>query len=87
LLITSLSVSIGDKVMQLLESGLKVKEYVLLRRNFSETGWSCYASWLITRGAPLNSEEAFLSFLSCSSVAMMITVPTESLFFLGLLNL
>jgi large subunit ribosomal protein L11e len=24
--------------MQLLESGLKVKEYELLRRNFSETG-------------------------------------------------
>ncbi|KAL8521969.1 hypothetical protein ACS0TY_012208 [Phlomoides rotata] len=28
----------GDKAMQLLESGLKVKEYELLRRNFSETG-------------------------------------------------
>lgn len=27
----------GDKAMQLLESGLKVKEYELLR-NFSETG-------------------------------------------------
>jgi large subunit ribosomal protein L11e len=37
LLITSLSISIGEKVMQLLESGLKVKEYELLR-NFSETG-------------------------------------------------
>jgi hypothetical protein len=84
LLIASLSVSIGEKAMQLLESGLKVKDYEPLRRNFSETGWSCHASWLITRGAPLKSEEAFLS---CSSVAMMITVPTESLFFLGLLNL
>ncbi|KAF5943916.1 hypothetical protein HYC85_017993 [Camellia sinensis] len=28
----------GEKAMQLLESGLKVKEYELLRRNFSETG-------------------------------------------------
>lgn len=28
----------GDKAMQLLESGLKVKEYELLRRNFSESG-------------------------------------------------
>lgn len=28
----------GDKAMHLLESGLKVKEYELLRRNFSETG-------------------------------------------------
>lgn len=28
----------GDKAMQLLESGLKVKEYELLRRNFSDTG-------------------------------------------------
>lgn len=28
----------GDKAMQLLESGLKVKEYELLKRNFSETG-------------------------------------------------
>ncbi|KAK7287526.1 hypothetical protein RIF29_00807 [Crotalaria pallida] len=27
----------GDKAMQLLESGLKVKEYELLRRNFSDT--------------------------------------------------
>ncbi|URE15397.1 ribosomal protein [Musa troglodytarum] len=27
-----------DKAMQLLESGLKVKEYELLRRNFSDTG-------------------------------------------------
>jgi large subunit ribosomal protein L11e len=39
LLITSLSVSIGEKAMQLLESGLKVKEYELLKRNFSETAW------------------------------------------------
>ncbi|PNX69910.1 60S ribosomal protein l11-like, partial [Trifolium pratense] len=28
----------GDKAMQLLESDLKVKEYELLRRNFSDTG-------------------------------------------------
>ena len=28
----------GDKAMQLLESGLKVKEYELLKRNFSDTG-------------------------------------------------
>ncbi|KAH0463834.1 hypothetical protein IEQ34_006620 [Dendrobium chrysotoxum] len=28
----------GEKAMQLLESGLKVKEYVLLRRSFSDTG-------------------------------------------------
>ncbi|KAL6198287.1 hypothetical protein ACLB2K_028079 [Fragaria x ananassa] len=28
----------GDKAMQLLESGLKVKEYELLRKNFSDTG-------------------------------------------------
>ncbi|KAL2479742.1 60S ribosomal protein L11-2 [Abeliophyllum distichum] len=28
----------GDKAMQLLESGWKVKEYELLRRNFSDTG-------------------------------------------------
>jgi len=28
----------GEKATQLLESGLKVKEYELLRRNFSETG-------------------------------------------------
>eukprot|EP01018_Ginkgo_biloba_P038290 Gb_08546 [translate_table: standard] len=28
----------GEKALQLLESGLKVKEYELLRRNFSETG-------------------------------------------------
>ncbi|KAL2496777.1 60S ribosomal protein L11-2 [Forsythia ovata] len=28
----------GDKAMQLLERGLKVKEYELLRRNFSDTG-------------------------------------------------
>ena len=28
----------GEKAMQLLESGLKVKEYELYRRNFSETG-------------------------------------------------
>ncbi|CAN1124918.1 60S ribosomal protein L11, partial [Linum perenne] len=27
----------GDKAMQLLESGLKVKEYELLRKNFSDT--------------------------------------------------
>ncbi|KAL2483292.1 60S ribosomal protein L11-1 [Forsythia ovata] len=27
-----------DKAMQLLESGLKVKDYELLRRNFSDTG-------------------------------------------------
>ncbi|KAL5725095.1 60S ribosomal protein L11A [Ranunculus cassubicifolius] len=27
----------GEKPMQLLESGLKVKEYELLRRNFSDT--------------------------------------------------
>ncbi|KAJ0455983.1 putative ribosomal protein L5 [Helianthus annuus] len=34
----------GDKAMQLLESGLKVKEYELLRRNFSDTGllWFWY---------------------------------------------
>nr|GMD23758.1 60S ribosomal protein L11-1 [Ipomoea batatas] len=31
----------GDKAMQLLGSGLKVKEYELLRRNFSDTG--CFA--------------------------------------------
>jgi large subunit ribosomal protein L11e len=28
----------GEKAMQLLEAGLKVKEYELLRRNFSDTG-------------------------------------------------
>ncbi|KAL5704477.1 60S ribosomal protein L11A [Ranunculus cassubicifolius] len=28
----------GEKAMQLWESGLKVKEYELLRRNFSDTG-------------------------------------------------
>lgn len=28
----------GEKAMQLLESGLKVMEYELLRRNFSDTG-------------------------------------------------
>jgi len=28
----------GEKALQLLESGLKVKEYELLRRNFSDTG-------------------------------------------------
>lgn len=28
----------GEKAMQLLESGLKVKENELLRRNFSDTG-------------------------------------------------
>ncbi|CAL5222128.1 g4446 [Coccomyxa viridis] len=28
----------GEKAMQLIEAGLKVKEYELLRRNFSETG-------------------------------------------------
>lgn len=28
----------GEKAMQLLESGLKVKEYELLRRNLSDTG-------------------------------------------------
>ncbi|KAL2496770.1 Uncharacterized protein Fot_40527 [Forsythia ovata] len=28
----------GDKAMQLLERGLKVKEYELLKRNFSDTG-------------------------------------------------
>ncbi|KAG2300159.1 hypothetical protein Bca52824_036631 [Brassica carinata] len=28
----------GDKAMQLLESGVKVKEYELLRRKFSDTG-------------------------------------------------
>merc|ERR1712063_248734 len=28
----------GEKAYELLESGLKVKEYELLRRNFSETG-------------------------------------------------
>jgi ribosomal protein L5 len=28
----------GEKAMQLLESGLKVKEYELLRKNFSDTG-------------------------------------------------
>ncbi|XP_057458917.1 60S ribosomal protein L11-like [Lotus japonicus] len=28
----------GDKAMQLLENGLKVKEYGLLRKNFSDTG-------------------------------------------------
>lgn len=28
----------GEKAMQLLESGLKVKEYELLRRNFSDSG-------------------------------------------------
>mmetsp|Transcript_10307 Transcript_10307/g.10240 ORF Transcript_10307/g.10240 Transcript_10307/m.10240 type:complete len:182 (-) Transcript_10307:151-696(-) len=28
----------GEKAMQLLEAGLKVKEYELLRKNFSETG-------------------------------------------------
>ena len=29
----------GEKAMQLLESGLKVKEYELLRRNFSDTSY------------------------------------------------
>ncbi|KAH1094582.1 hypothetical protein GYH30_040042 [Glycine max] len=28
----------GNKAMQLLESGLQVKEYELLKRNFSDTG-------------------------------------------------
>lgn len=28
----------GEKALSLIESGLKVKEYELLRRNFSETG-------------------------------------------------
>jgi large subunit ribosomal protein L11e len=28
----------GEKAMQLLEAGLKVKEYELLRKNFSDTG-------------------------------------------------
>lgn len=28
----------GDKATELLERGLKVKEYELLRRNFSDTG-------------------------------------------------
>merc|ERR1712137_1074282 len=28
----------GEKALQLIESGLKVKEYELLRRNFSDTG-------------------------------------------------
>lgn len=28
----------GEKAMQLIESGLKVKEYELLRKNFSDTG-------------------------------------------------
>lgn len=28
----------GEKALQLLEAGLKVKEYELLRRNFSDTG-------------------------------------------------
>merc|ERR1712021_291894 len=28
----------GEKALQILESGLKVKEYELLRRNFSESG-------------------------------------------------
>ena len=28
----------GDKAMQLLQAGLKVKEFELIRRNFSETG-------------------------------------------------
>ncbi|PRQ29092.1 putative ribosomal protein L5 [Rosa chinensis] len=28
----------GEKAMSLLESGLKVKEYELLRKNFSDTG-------------------------------------------------
>lgn len=35
----SVSVTVrGEKAMQLLESGLKVKEYELLRRNFSDSG-------------------------------------------------
>ncbi|GAX82404.1 hypothetical protein CEUSTIGMA_g9832.t1 [Chlamydomonas eustigma] len=35
----SCSVTIrGEKAMQLLEAGLKVKEYELIRKNFSETG-------------------------------------------------
>ena len=28
----------GDKALQLIEAGLKVKEYELLRKNFSEGG-------------------------------------------------
>ena len=31
----------GDKAMQLIEAGLKVKEFELLRKNFSDTGMSC----------------------------------------------
>ena len=38
----------GDKAMQLLESGLKVKEYELLRRNFSDTGCRKIQSGKIT---------------------------------------
>ncbi|RHN65317.1 60S ribosomal protein L11 [Medicago truncatula] len=33
----------GDKAMQLLESSLKVKEYKLLSRNFSDTGCFCFS--------------------------------------------
>ncbi|KAJ8749802.1 hypothetical protein K2173_013205 [Erythroxylum novogranatense] len=33
----------GEKAMQVLKSGLKVKEYELLKRNFSETGCSGFS--------------------------------------------
>jgi hypothetical protein len=53
---------------------LNVDLNVSLNVGGSVLGWSCHASWLTTRGAPLKSEEAFLS---CSSVAMMATVPKK----------
>ena len=42
----------GEKAMDLLERGLRVKEYELERANFSETGasWLSLCGWVLRRG-------------------------------------
>ena len=56
--------------MQLLESGLKVKEYELLRRNFSETG--CFG-FGIQEHIDLGIKLACLSLSSLFPIAASIT--------------
>lgn len=52
----------GEKAMQLLESGLKVKEYELLRRNFSDSG--CFG-FGIQEHIDLGIKYVFLVFGFC----------------------
>lgn len=63
----------GEKAMQLLESGLKVKEYELLRRNFSDTG--CFGFGIqehIDLGIKLVSHPLYIYFNLVFDLVMLI---------------